>query len=437
MKLYTLSLLAAVLLSGQAYAQAPPERTSLRYLDPLNGVTASELITRAIGRNGELLATQQQVMAARGYLTQAKLGPNPSLELGGLKQVGGTDNTVSIGGSLPLELFGRRNRRVDVATQNLSMSEFDAADRERQLASTVRAKFGEALAQAQNLRFTEDLLDLNRKFLGLTQQRVDKGLAPPLDANIVKVEVNQIDVLRTNFESRLDVTMLELKNLAGMNPEEDLRLKGDLNPQPLPLDKVEALKKVLSERADVRSARAAVQVAEAKLKQAQTEARPDASVSVGYQRMDSGFDINGITSSGAQRPVRGVFNDITLGLTFSLPVRNQNQGGIQVAVAQLAEARHRRDYAELIAAREVTAAFISYEKTREGLDIYRHGVRDQAHENLDVMRKVYELGRTTVLELITDQRRYIEVETGYTEALNRFYQADVNLRRAVGVTVAP
>lgn len=435
MKPLIVSLSAAVLLSALAHAQDEPAKTSLRYVDALHGLTADELVVRAIGKNGELLATRQQVAAARGNLTQAKLGPNPSLELGGLKQVGGADNTVSIGGSLPLELFGRRERRVDVATQNLSMSEFDAADRERQIASTVRAKFGEALAQAQNLRFTEDLLDLNRKFLELTQQRVNKGLAPPLDANIVKVEVNQIDVLRTDVESRLDVTMLELKNLAGMNPEDELQLKGDLNPPPLPLTKEEAIKKVLAERADVRAARAAVQVAEAKLKQAQTEARPDASVSVGYQRMDFGFDINGTTSSGAQRPVRGIFNDITLGLTFSLPVRNQNQGGIQVAVAQLAEARHRKDYAELIATREVTAAFVSYEKTRQGLDIYEHGVRDQARENLEVMRKVYELGRTTVLELITDQRRYIEVETGYTDALNRFYQADVNVRRAVGVTV--
>jgi outer membrane protein, heavy metal efflux system len=437
MKRLTLSVSVALLLSVLAPAQDLLEKTSSRYVDARNGLTADELVARAIAKNGELLATRQQVAAARGSLTQAKLGPNPSLELGGLKQVGGTDNTISIGGSLPLELFGRRSRRIDIATQSLSMSEFDSADRERQLASVVRAKFGEALSQAQNLRFTGELLDLNRTLLELTQRRVDKGLIPPLDANIVKVEVSQIDVLHTDFEGRLEVTMLELKNLAGMKPEDELRLKGDLIPAPWPLTKEEVVKKVLAERADVQSARAAVRVAEAKLKQAQTEARPDASVAVGYQRMDAGFAINGVTSSGAQRPVRGVFDDITVGLTLSLPVRNRNQGGIQAAVAQLAEARHRKDYAELIAAREVAAAFVTYETTRQGVEIYRRGVRDQARENLAVMRKVYELGRTTVLELINDQRRYIEVETGYTDALNRFYQADANVRRAAGVTTTP
>ena len=426
------SLSAAILFGALAGAQDP---AASRYLDAQNGLTADELVARAIRKNGELLATRDQVVAARGNLAQAKLRPNPSLELGGLKQAGGTDNTFSIGGSLPLELFGRRQRRVDVATQSVSLAESDTADRERQLTYAIRAKFGEALVEIQSLRFAEELLDLNRKFLELTQQRADKGLIPRLDANIVRVEVNQTDALRTDLESRLDVAMLELKNLAGMNPDEDLRLKGDLNPPPFSLSKQEALKRVLSERPDVRSARAAVQVAEAKLKQAQTEARPDASVSLGYQRMDTGFDINGLTSTGVQQPIRGVFHDITVGLSLSLPVRNRNQGAIQAAAAQLAEARHRQEYADLIAAREVTAAFVGYDKARVGLEIYRRGVRDQARENLDVMRKVYELGRVTVLELITDQRRYTEVETGYYEALNRLYQADANLRRAVGAVV--
>jgi len=384
-------------------------------------------------KNGELLAARQQIAAARGNLTQARLRPNPMLELGGLRQAGGSDNTVSIGSSVPLELFGRRDRRVDVAAGSLSMSEFEAADRERNLAAAVRAKFGEALAQVQNLRFTEDLVDLNRKFLELTQQRVDKGSAPPLDANIVKVEVNQIDVMRIDFESRLEVTMLELKSLAGMSPVEQLRLKGDLTPQPLPLNKDEALKRVLEKRADLLAARAAVQVAEAKLKQAQAEARPDATISAGYQRMDTGFDINGLSSSGTPQPVRGTFHDLTASVTISLPVRNRNQGAIEAAVAQLAEARYRRDYAQLIATREVTAAFVTYEKVRDSLEIYRRGVRDQSRENLDVMRKVYELGRTTLLELITAQRRFVEIEIGYTDALNRLYQVDVNVRRVLGI----
>ena len=81
--------------------------------------------------------------------------------------------------------------------------------------------------------------------------------------------------------------------------------------------------------------------------------------------------------------------------------------------------------------REVAAAFLSYRKAREGLDIYREGVRGQARQNLDVVRKVYELGRTPYTEVIAEQRRYVDVETGYTEALSRYYQASMRLCSAV------
>ena len=111
----------------------------------------------------------------------------------------------------------------------------------------------------------------------------------------------------------------------------------------------------------------------------------------------------------------------------------RNQGNIETAVAQMEEARQRREYAELIVRREVSAAYLAYAKTKESLDIYSRGVRGQASENLDVIRKTYELGRTQLLDVIAEQRRFTDIETGYTETLNRYYQASVRLRTAAGV----
>jgi outer membrane protein, heavy metal efflux system len=53
-------------------------------------------------------------------------------------------------------------------------------------------------------------------------------------------------------------------------------------------------------------------------------------------------------------------------------------------------------------------------------------------KNLEVMRKTYELGRATLLEVIAEQRRYIDIEMGYTEALQQAYNAAVDIERAVG-----
>src|SRR2546423_14728312 len=97
------------------------------------GLTVEELANRAILQNGELLAMRQQIAAARGGVTQARLRANPTMDFSAMKQAGGSDNNFMIGGSLPLELFGRRERRIDVAIGAVRVNEFGVAGRQRHL----------------------------------------------------------------------------------------------------------------------------------------------------------------------------------------------------------------------------------------------------------------------------------------------------------------
>ena len=64
--------------------------------------------------------------------------------------------------------------------------------------------------------------------------------------------------------------------------------------------------------------------------------------------------------------------------------------------------------------------------------MYGSGVRDQAAKNLEVVRQVYRYGRSTLLDVIAEQRRFIDIETGYTGVLADGYSARVALEEAVG-----
>lgn len=406
------------------------QRAGPAVLDLTGGQTVQDLVNRALAQNGELLAGQRLVAAARGGVTQARLKANPSLSFNESQEVAGGQNNFMIGGTLPLELYHRRERRVEVAQSAVNMTEFDQAERERRLRAEVETKFGEVLAAARNLQVAEELLDLNRKALDLTQTRADQGAIPPLDANLLRVEVNRIDALRVDLDSKLGVGILELKSWVGMKPDENLRLKGSL--EAVFSDSDVSIQRVLESRPDILSLRAAEQVASAKLRQAETEARPDASISANYQRMDSSFNVNGLNALGQPQPIQGIFHFLAVGVSISLPVRNKNRGAIETAVAQMDEARRRREYAELVAAREVSAALLVRDKAQEGLRIFRDGVRGQASQNLEVVRKTYDLGRTQLLDVIAEQRRFIDIEMGYTEALNRYYQAAVRVRTVTG-----
>lgn len=415
------------LLAGSAPAWC---QTSV--IDSVRGRTVEELIDIAFRQNGDVLVMQQRVAAAQGDLTQARLRPNPTIDLSGMQEYRGPMNSFMVSASIPLELFGRRDRRVEVAERGIKVSEFERSDVNRRLRAEIASKFGDVLAASQSLQFTMDLLKVNRDALQLTETRAEQGAIPTLDASLLRVEVNRIDSLRTEAESRLGVALLDLKSLVGMKPDEDLRLRGTLEPSAIAVPNEDLIARAL-DRNDLNALRAAEEAASARIRQAQSEGKLDASLSGSFQRMDSGYPLNGLTPLGQPTRIQGIFNLATIGVSIRLPTRNRNEGAIATAVADLAAAKRQREYAELIVTREVASALLQQSKAKESLDIYGPGVRDQARDNLAVIRRVYELGRSQLLDVITEQRRLIEIETGYIDTLNRYYQASVKLRLAAGI----
>jgi len=145
-----------------------------------------------------------------------------------------------------------------------------------------------------------------------------------------------------------------------------------------------------------------------------------------------GFGLNGLTDRGGTRAIQDTFHFFGGGVSIMLPVRNQNQGNVAAARAEAVAADRRVELAGLVVRQEVASAFTQYEASRRSLEIYARGVRDVARQNLDVVRRTYQLGRATLLDVIGEQRRYIEIEMGYTEALKQVYGAAVEIERAIG-----
>ena len=83
------------------------------------------------------------------------------------------------------------------------------------------------LAELLKLGFTDDQLNTSRRGYRLVSARVDEGRTAPLERSMVLVEVNRLLSMREAGEGRVEVAMLELKNVIGMTPEEPLRLRGD------------------------------------------------------------------------------------------------------------------------------------------------------------------------------------------------------------------
>jgi outer membrane protein, heavy metal efflux system len=419
----TAVLTAAMLLLGvpPVTAQTTTER-----------MTVDELIARALTAHPDLAATRLEVDAAAARVRQAGLRPNPMLDVAGQKALG-PDNNVMVGVTVPLDLNGRKEGRVGVAERELDIRRAQFGERARRLRADLRMKAAELLATRRNLATTRELLEANRRAVELVRARVRQGAAPAVDENLQAVEANRLETNETTLRSRADVLLLQLKTLAGHPPEAPLDLVGDLAAVEALPDQGDATRRALADRPDLAVARGEAAAAAARILKEEAEGRWDASVNVGYQRQQMGFGVMGITKSGGMREVEDTFHYFGGGFTVTLPVRNRNQGNIAAARAEATAAQHRHDLLDLTVRQEIAAAYAQHDGARRGADLYQRGVLQVARRNVETIRQAYELGRGSLLDVIAEQRRYIEIDAGYTEALKQLYDAAAEIERATGL----
>jgi outer membrane protein, heavy metal efflux system len=430
-------ILSAVLIFAAVFpfvriANAQTDSSANAYLDLQNGMTADEAVAFALENNDEIEALRNEAEAARSLIKQARLRANPKLEAGGTRQIGGMDNSLMVEGMLPLELGGRRAARIRVAEAELEIRKFALLNQERLLAAEVRAKFGETLANIKKLELIEKITENIRQGYEIITARVTEGRTAPLEQNRLLVELNRLRSLRETAEGKVETAMFELKNLIGKPSEESLRLRGDFENLLADFPTLsEAIAFAVRERPDLQGARALENLAVARLEQARAESRIDASLKTGYQRMRSGFPFSGINDAGALQPIESVFHFFTFGIEIDLPVRNRNQGMIEAALFEQKAAQKRIEFGELTVRREVNSAYARRNRAVRAMTVFQNGVRDQAGANLQVVWQTYELGKTNLSDYIAEERRFLEIENEFIDALLETYLARVEILRAV------
>ncbi len=432
-----LSVLIATLTAVSTSAQSPGGQTPLagRFVDPANGLSLEQAIARAIEQEPSLRAARSQIDVAQGARLQASLRPNPSVSFERREEPGGTDNLTTVGVEWPLGLF-RRTGRIAVADRELTTSRFAVADRERMLASDVRTRYGDVLAAVRDLAIYDDLVAATQRQHDLLRSRVEVGASPPLERDLLDVELRRVQAERLLLAGRTETAVFELKRVLGMKADGTLTVRDTFEDvvrrESAVAPPVADASVAVEQRADVREAAARIDVADAKIGRAQSDGRFDVSVFANYMRMDAGFPQQGFSPDGRLERVRGRFDYLSAGATIAIPLRNRNQGEVAVARAERTGAAAALDAARLAAEAELASARARDERARQAVSLYADGAQTLARQNLAVIGQSYELGRVTVFDVLAERRRYLDVERAYTDALRAAYEARTALNRALG-----
>ena len=399
--------------------------------------SADDLVRIAIERNRELQATQQRVVEARGLLRQAGIRPAPSLQFeGATGRPSGSpgEEEYAAGYSQPLEMAGKRDKRVRVAEKGVALAEAELGERTRRLVIDVKLRYVDAVTEQARLATLDRLIGTHKESAKLTEARVQEGDAAPLDGQLLLVELNRAVALRRTITGRVGVALADLRRLCGFGIADPVSLSIDsATARSSKHPRGELVAWALAQRQDLRVARIVEEQAAAEVNLTEAQSRADLTLTARYSLRNGQFSgLYGFTALGQPSALRDRDNILSFGVSFPLLSRMRNLGNIEAAAARATGSRSLKQHLEATIPLEVEAAWQHWDAATESLRILNSGVLQQAEKNTEVIRRAYGLGQLRLLDVLNEQRRLIEIQMSFIDAEADVRRGLVELERAVG-----
>lgn len=409
--------------------------SAARPQDVSPALTVDQLVEAALTRNREFLVAQQRVHEAEGLLTQARVGIADNLQVIGAAgqafgKIGDDDLTATY--SHTFETFGKRSRRVAVARKEIALARAEVEERRRNLVFDVKARYADAAAEQLKLAVIDRLSKVNQDYLRLIEARVEKGDAAPLEADLLRVELNRDRSRRALTEGRAQSAFLHLK-AALDRPLNGSRLISPSLSVPSFSDDLPFLRSLARERRpDLRIVQLAVEQAQEQVALAKVQTKPNLTLSGQYSHSDTAYDPFGLTPGGALVPIRDHVDALGLGVSIPLTRGRRNRGNIEAAAAGQTGAQLRSDYLANVVPAQVEGAYQRWKSAQKAAGIFTQGVIQQSEKNVAVIRQAYNLGELRLIDVLNEQRRLLDTELSYIDTQADMFRAYAELEKAVG-----
>ena len=428
-----------VLWACVAMALAPVARAAPP-LDPEPAPELPPLLTfeRALQifreRGFDLLVAEASVRSAEGDLVVARSLANPALSLGAGKNfecapsqdcsaisysVGLSDSEVLSGLA-----SGKYGLRREVAERALAAARRSREDAQRTLEFQVKQAYVAALQAQALLENALETRDSDLRTERLNERR--HALGAINEGDLAKAEVAELEAEQAldQAEQSLRSAKVSLAFLLGFRalvPDFQIdrhELDYRLPPAVAGATRESLLREGLEHRPDLRALQEQERRAEAGLRLARRNRIPAVGLSATYSA-------NGSGNSNISPP------NLSLGLSFALPVFYREQGEIVRAEADAATQRLLREKAEATVVSDVETAWAQLVAARHLVERMQGRLLGRAADARDIARVQYEKGAASLLEFLDAQRTYSATRAEYAQDLAAFWNAVALLEQAV------
>lgn len=337
--------------------------------------------------------------------------------------VTGSNDSYSarLNSSVDVYTGGRRRAQLRDAATEIDAAEATAREQRFGVVLNVKQSFYDVLRAEETVRAAEARTRRAAEALAAAELRFDVGSATRSDVLRGQLEMNDAQQSLLQARNTLNVAAFALGRLVGSPTPVGAAGEDALEPEPLEYSREQLVEIGIREAPSVRTAEMAVRSQEASVDVARAQYMPSIGVSGGYSwnNDDPSFDggrLGWSTSLGISYPLfNGFQREETVG---------RSEAQLRLVETQLDDARLavRADLERLTGAVELAERQIAL--TEEAVEV--------AGEDLRVQQERYELGASTILELLTSQVALVEAENNLISARYDYQIARAELESAIG-----
>jgi cobalt-zinc-cadmium efflux system outer membrane protein len=378
-------------------------------------LTVQEALDLADKQNLDLAAVQRQRAVALAGIQVAKQRPNPTANFTALRD----EPHEGLFFDQPIEIGGKRARRIDVARQEGALTEVDIATLARQVRrSTRQAYYAAAYARAESERLAR-VVELARRLKLIAEERFNAGDVAQLEVMQTGLEVSRAEADLQVARQREIVSMSELNALLNEPARKAWELAGTLEDGTPTARLEDLLSRAYQSNPDLQHLGGEKKVEESRRSLLKAERIPDLV-------LDAGVDFN------SPRDFRyGPRSQLSVGL----PLFTRNQGEIAQSLASERVLEAETAAAERSVSARVEAAYYDLEAQRTQVRLYRDRLLPVARQLESLAEESYRAGKTNILTAIQAQQDVQSVESSYLQSLEQLQDLYAGLEETVGGAV--
>lgn len=383
-------------------------------------IKLDEVVEHAREQAGRALLSEAEIQrgAAAEAAAQPLLPGNPNLQvlLGGRRNPNGSNWEGQFQLNQPIAIAGQRRFRRAAATRQREALEQQYARFQWEAEVETRTAFHLALLAQRRVDSAVTTAHFLEQVVAITRALVETGEESPLRLRLAEAELAQAHAALKDAQYQYRAACNRLSLTSGWAVDELLEPDGEL---PLPkIDRIQTPEGLLADHPLTRALQSQVRAAEAARQSARRDAWPHISLGAYY--------------ATEQEPL-AVRSHIALGvLTMSLPAWRRNQGGIARAEAELTIAERELFVVHRALTRELQRTADALVTASSRLRTYSDELLPRFEENLELVRRAFELGEIDVLEVFVARERFVDLQKQALDVYDDFIRAVRDYELAAG-----